>query len=247
MSKRRIGASLRGFFALFLCAAHFASASAAAENLCAKNRGAVAADMSQPVSEAFLKKAREIGVSTIIRYYDYDPPTLPQKTLRRKERDLILSRGFHVAVVFQHWNQRFSTFTRRRGKSDAERSLELAKENLQPKGGVIYFAVDGPWGREAELKKIRDYFGAVNDRLKPAGYKIGVYGSGLVCRDMLERSLAQFCWLANAKAWPDYKSYFAARKWRLAQKRTEGCGGLSVDLNIANGAESYFGQFGEER
>jgi hypothetical protein len=218
----------------------------AAADYCHSNSGAVAVDLSQPVTDGFLKKMKSIGVLTIIRYYDYEPPTLPHKTLHQREHDLILSHGFSIAVVFQHHNDQFASFTPERGKRDAERSLELAAENSQPKGEVVYFGVDGSWGTEAELDKFRSYFRAARDVLASNDYKIGVYGSGRVCQDLLNKNLAQFCWLANAKSWPDYKSFYATKNWRLAQSVPEDCGGINVDFNVSNGKDSYFGQFGQQ-
>lgn len=183
----------------------------AAEKYCYSESGAVAVDVSQPVTRQFLDKAKEIGVSTIIRYYDYDPPTLPEKTLRRQERDQIVANGFDLAVVFQHWNNKFSSFTAERGKGDAERALELARENDQPTDGVIYFGVDGSWEKDTELQNTIAYFKAANDFLKPNHYNVGVYGSGLVCSRLLDQKLAEYCWLANAKSWPGYKDFFDSK------------------------------------
>jgi Domain of unknown function (DUF1906) len=210
---------------------------------CSTNSGAIAVDVSEPVSMIFLNKVKQVGVSTIIRYYDYDPPTLPNKALRRHERDFILSHGFNIAVVFQHWNNKFSSFSAARGKGDAKRSLVLAKENIQPKGSVIYFGVDGPWGSKSELANIHKYFRSVNAVLVPSSYKVGVYGSGRVCYDLLNHGLAQFCWLANAKSWPGYKVYLQKKEWHLAQGMPENCGGKNVDFDILNGTDTYFGQF----
>ena len=122
--------------------------------------------------------------------------------MRRAERNLIIKDGFKIAVVFQHNNNKFSSFTPERGKTDAERSLFLAKENLQPKGSAIYFGVDGPWSSPAQLKNIKAYFKAVNAALDGSGYRVGVYGGGVVCRELMNAKLAELCWLANANSWP---------------------------------------------
>lgn len=218
--------------------------SASAADYCKKGGGAVAADLSGPVDDKFLKKMREIGVTTIIRYYDYEPPTLPKKTLHKKERDKIVGAGFSVAVVFQHHNNNFSSFTPQRGRNDAIRSLVLAKENLQTKGSVIYFGVDGGWGTAEQLKSIESYFKAANAELKPSGYRVGVFGGGLVCKTLLEKKLAEVCWLANAKSWPGYADSFKSRRWKLVQSLPSKCGGKEVDFNVTNGTDTDFGQFG---
>ena len=185
-----------------------------------------------------------IGVNTIIRYYDHEDETLPGKTLRRGERDAILMNGFKMAVVFQHRNNRFASFTPLRGRQDAERSLALAAENSQPKGSAIYFGVDGPWKRPYELANIIAYFQEV--KAQAGGHRLpgrrlwqraGMQYAARQCarRTVLARRADQLARLPRL---------LSDRKWRLVQLPTSQCGGRSVDFNLANGADSDYGQFG---
>jgi Domain of unknown function (DUF1906) len=206
---------------------------------CANDPRIEAVDLSAPVDQNFLDTMRGIGIRTIIRYYE----TLPGKTLRRAERDLILANGFQTAVVFQHHNNQFASFTEPRGQQDAERSLALATENSQPKGSAIYFGVDGPWQTAYELANVAAYFRELKARLAGLGYRIGVYGSGLVCNMLLSTGLAELCWLGAPTAWPDYHAYYQTKRWGLAQLRTSQCGGRSVDFNLANDTVANYGQF----
>ncbi len=146
-----------------------------AKDYCASDPRIEAVDLSAPVSQGFLNNMQAIGIKTIIRYYDHEDETLPGKTLRRAERDLILSNGFKTAVVFQHHNDQFASFTQLRGSQDAERSIALATENSQPKGGTIYFGVDGPWKAFYELTNIAAYFKEVYTRLVGTGYRVGCW------------------------------------------------------------------------
>ncbi len=212
-----------------------------AKDFCARDPRIEAVDLSAPVSQSFLDNMRAIGIKTIIRYYDHDDETLPGKTLRRNERDLILTNGFKTAVVFQHHNDQFASFSALRGSQDAERSIALAKENFQPPGSTVYFGVDGPW---KELTGIIGYFTEIYARLLRTGYRVGVYGSGLVCNALLTNGLAETCWLAAPTAWPDYHAYYQTRRWGLAQLRPTQCGGRSVDFNLVNGTDADYGQFG---
>ncbi|MGZ8368277.1 MAG: glycoside hydrolase domain-containing protein, partial [Rhodoplanes sp.] len=184
---------------------------------------------------------KTVGTQTIIRYYDHENETIPGKTLRRQERDLIIANGFHIAVVFQHNNNKFASFTPLRGRQDAKRSLVLAAENAQPKGSAIYFGVDGGWRTAGEIANIKAYFTAVQAGLGGKGYRIGVYGSGLVCKELLQDGLAELCWLANAKSWPDYDAYFETMEWSLVQLLPADCGGRNVDFNLTRRVD--YGQF----
>jgi len=220
------------------------SPSLADEDLCFKNSGAMAVDLSVPVNQSFLTTMREVGVTTIIRYYDHKDETIKGKTLRRAERDLIIANGFKILVVFQHWNQRFRSFTARRGRSDAERSLVLALENRQTPGSAIYFGVDGHWGDPSELKAIKAYFVAAKLRMKHTPFRVAAYGSGLVCNELLSAGLAEMCWLSNAKSWPGYEPFLKTKRWKLLQRLSQDCGGRNVDFNLGNGVDQDVGQFG---
>lgn len=213
-------------------------------NLPARPKGGIAVDLSTHVNQSFLDQIKALQVSTVIRYYDHENETLPGKTLRRAERDLILQNGFKIAVVFQHNNDQLSSFTANRGTLDAVRALELAKENLQPKGSAIYFGVDGDWGpKTSELDQIRRYLRNASQVVRSAGFRMGVYGSGLVCIATTNEKLTDLCWLANARGWPQFQSYLDSQKWMMVQSLPEMVGSFEVDFNQINEAVSDFGQF----
>jgi hypothetical protein len=220
------------------------ASSARAADYCSRDPRVEAVDLSAPVNQSFLDQMKEIGVNTIIRYYDYEDETLPGKTLRKGERDLILMDGFKIVSIFQHHNNQLASFTALRGRQDAERSLVLAAENSQPQGSAVYFGVDGAWKTPYELANIVSYFKEVNTRLAGSGYRVGVYGSGLVCNTLLANALAELCWLAAPTTWPDYLDYYRTKQWRLVQLSTTRCGGRSIDFNLANGIDADYGQFG---
>src|ERR1700759_4603230 len=213
-------------------------------DFCRTDPGVEAVDSSAPVTQNFLDTMKAIGIRTIIRYYDHEDETLPGKTLRRGERDVIVMNGLKMGVVFQHKNDKFASFTVLRGRQDAERSLMLAAENAQPRGSAIYFGVDGPWNTSYELAAIMAYFREGHARWAGSGYRIGVYGSGLVCNTLLANGLAELCWLAAPTSWPDFSAWYQTKRWNLVQLPTTQCGGRSVDFNLANSAAAEYGQFG---
>src|SRR5271166_6692944 len=223
-------------FAIWASTAH-------ATEFCVRDPQVQAVDSSVPATQSFLDRMKAIGVNTIIRYYDHEDETLPGKTLRRAERDAIVMNGLKMGVVFQHRNNQFASFTALRGRQDAERSLTLAAENSQPRGSAIYFGVDGPWRMSYELTNVVAYFRELKASLAGLGYRIGVYGSGLVCDVLQTAGLAELCWLAAPTAWPDYHTYYQTRKWGLAQLRTSQCGGRSVDFDLVNDMVADYGQF----
>ena len=231
-------------FCVLLAAMGFCGSTVRAMDYCVTDTQVAAVDLSAPVDQSFLNQMQASGINTIIRYYDHTNETLPGKTLTRTERDFILANGFKIAVVFQHHNDRLTSFSWWRGRRDAERSLELAQVNSQQSGSAIYFGVDGPWHKDSELTNIMDYFREVKAELAKAPYRVGVYGSGLICEMLSRYALADLCWLAAPNFWPQYYEYYQTRKWRLAQLPTTRCGGRSVDFNLVSGVAADFGQFG---
>jgi hypothetical protein len=206
-----------------------------ARSFCEPDGGADAVDTSTPVNPAFLTEMRRIGVKVIIRYYDHEDETITGKTLRRKERDLIVGAGFQFMTVFQHHNDQFGSFTPQRGRADGERSLTLAKENGEVPGATLFFGVDGPWGtKPSEIQAIESYFRSIASRFDSSGYSVGIYGSGLVCSHLMSLKLASHCWLANAKGWPNYQPFALSGGWTLAQFPPEKCAGRFVDFSIIN-------------
>jgi len=203
-----------------------------------------AIDLSQPVTERLLVAAKAEDVTTIIRYYDHPNETIRGKTIRAHELDLIKEHDLQLAVVFQHNNNKLSSFTSARGTSDADRCLELAEQINQPEESAIYFGVDGGWGnRESEFNQILSYFEKASPLIRDGGYRIGVYGSGLICRRLVALDLVDHCWLANAKAWPEYQNLFESEEWTMVQSLPTPFAGHEVDFNTINPMIIDFGQF----
>jgi glycoside hydrolase-like protein len=246
-----------------------ASPAAVAAPICESGKGYIAADTAQQVHEEFLTKLKSAGIETIIRYYDWSEETLPGKTLTRRELDLIAKVGMSVAVIFQHHNDCLCTFMAKgRGVRDARRALELAKAFSQPAGSAIYFGVDGvdaqflsllsatdlPSGEQQARKfvgtYVHRYFKDVSDVMQSTGYRIGAYGSGLVCSYLLDEKLVELCWLANATSWPGYQRFEAGKRWVLKQHATTrraDCFGVEVDLNSGPDPPVNFGQWTPKR
>ena len=204
---------------------------------------AQALDTSGQVTTRFLKNIRHSGVTTIARYYDHPDETLPGKTLSAAELKRIAARHLNVIVVFQHHNDQLASFTADRGRADGLRSLELAGMHHQPAGSAIYFGVDGSWSQPTELAGILGYFQAVKDALAGSGYRVGVYGGGLVCKRVIGSGLADLCWLSNARSWPGYDEAMSAGAWAIRQESPVHCGGRDLDFDHLNPAIPDVGQF----
>ncbi len=214
-----------------------------AADFCRGRLRATAVDLSSQVDDTFLKHMKRIGIKTVVRYYDLEDETFDGKTITARERMLIRKHGFKLGVVFQHHSNRIASFTPRNGLRDARRAVAMAHAMGQPRGGVIYFGVDNNWGSDRALSAVTRYFRVTKKVVTAGGYRVGVYGSGLVCDTIKGKGLAQMCWLSNAKAWPGYANYFRKREWHMAQTREGVCAGHPVDFNIVNSRFANYGQF----
>lgn len=76
------------------------------------------------------------------------------------------------------------------------------------------------------LPFVDHYLREVNRVMKADGrYRIGAYGSGMVCKHLLDKKLVDFCWLAMSTGWPGSKEFQASGRWSMIQQRTTFCKG----------------------
>jgi Domain of unknown function (DUF1906) len=77
---------------------------------------------------------------------------------------------------------------------------------------------------EKYFERVASVFKASADAGGPS-YKVGVYGSGLVCERLSKRHdiINVDCWLAQSVGWPNYDSFRANGNWSLLQKNPTYC------------------------
>ena len=125
------------------------------------------------------------GYSFVGRYIDYLKGA--HNDLTEKEVGLICNAGLEIVSLYQPKGMNSSThYSASQGKSDVIEALELARYLRQPKNTAIYFCVDFDPLESVVRSNILPYFDAVYQAIidkegNPEGYRMGVYGSGLVC------------------------------------------------------------------
>ncbi|WP_102110223.1 glycoside hydrolase domain-containing protein [Oceaniglobus roseus] len=219
-------------------------------DFCKPGSGVDMVDTSMIVDDAFLSAMRDIGVTTIARYYDTEDETIPGKRLRPEEPALIKSYGMSLVVVFQHNNNKAETFNdwERRGPADAAEALKLAAQFRQPPNGAIYFGVDGDFvgpGAAFHTDDVIRYFEAINDTFDRAGvsYPVGVYGSGETCATLFAEQLAGFCWLSHSHGFTGTPAALEGGWYDIEQFLPTECGGREVDFNRLREGVTAFGQW----
>src|SRR5690606_16444206 len=159
-------------------------------------------DYAQPHNRDQVRALRAMGVSFVVRYL-----TLPQnawKRLTRAEAEMLSQEGMNIVSVYQARMNTPVDFTVSHARRDAEAALQNAREVGQPKGSVIYFAVDFDAGPQ-HLQTLRDYFSTVKQVLGTE-YQVGVYGSYWTIDNLA--SLAPYRW--QTYAWSKGQLHAAA-------------------------------------
>jgi Domain of unknown function (DUF1906)/Bacterial SH3 domain len=199
-------------------------------------------------ADAIIDKLKENGVTTVFRYYASGfQSSLPEKRLTAEESNALLAADLAVGVVFQFHNNVFENMNKTRGRNDATFSLEHARVSIrQPPGSAIYFGVDGDWATANEQKKVKEYFEGINQvfAANASPYRIGVYGSGLTCRNLDSAGLASLFWLPLSTGWSGTRDFYNGGGWTFYQNfHGLRIGGRFTDTNVVNADLGDIGTF----
>jgi peptidoglycan hydrolase-like protein with peptidoglycan-binding domain len=167
-------------------------------------------DAAQDVTR-ILGIAKAAGVKFIGRYLSFNA----RKNLTASEAKAILGAGLDIVSIWEAAGDQPATFNSANGIREGMAALVQAKECGQPSNTCIYFAVD----LDATLgiiPYIVSYFEAVNAVLA-SHYKVGVYGSGLVCSQLDAAGLVSYDWLAGAMGWRGSRDYAGAHLSEIEQ------------------------------
>lgn len=186
------------------------------------------------------------GVRVVIRYYTSDPDSW--KILNPSEAEAIAKAGLGVAAVYQVRQTKPEDFGRDKGDEAGRIAKRYARDTIgQPPGSAIYFAVDYDASKSDLDEAIVPYFEAARAQLREGDpgqrYRIGVYGSGLVCQTLLDEGLVELAWLAGASAWRGSRDFVESDRWAIHQRRKTTIEGVEVDPNDLGKDRVDFGQF----
>jgi len=191
------------------------------------------------------------GVKTVIRYYNFsNSSTLKDKRLELAEAEVLSANGLSIAVTFQQRQNQIDDFSESKGIAAGHQAYRYARDHIgQPAGSAIYFSVDFDADSSAINTNVQPYFKGVQQAFneESAGnpqYRIGAYGSGLVCTTLSDNNLIELTWLAMSRGFLGTKEALKSGRYHLSQLAPEAkLGGLDVDFNEINPAYSEFGEF----
>ncbi len=161
----------------------------------------LAADTSDVVDQL-----RGSGIDFVARYYRGPTSSLP--TLSPSEAQKLSSLGLNIVVVWEQNSPDPENISYSNGYNEAVSAYQQATAIGQSSGSAIYFAVDL---NIHDLDTVKEYFHGIAAGLAAASdgtiYKVGVYGSGAVCKAVKRAGLAQYSWLSKATTWDGSLDY----------------------------------------
>lgn len=171
-------------------------------------------DTFASVSRIQARQLRALNYEFFARYYRRAPLEGGRgNALSRAEAQGLFAEGFWALAIYQNTSDRPEYFTIQNAKADAIAALAAAAFHGQTKGTAIYFAVDtNPRPGDSkpgtfDLDDVLDYFEVIQTIVRQEGYRVGVYGSGLVCETLRRMKLADHDWESNAEGWFGSKAY----------------------------------------
>ena len=185
------------------------------------------------------QELKHSGLRFVARYYR--DPASRWPALSAEEARSVAETGIKLVAVYQYRSHRPDYFSHAAGYSDAMTAYRQAKATGQPPGSAIYFTVDYNAPDHEIGGPIAQYFRGIAAGLAAAGgareYRVGVYGSGVVCDYLKRAGLAELAWLSGSTAWAGYGSF---PDWDIRQGRRSPT--LSFN-NTENEARGDYGAF----
>jgi hypothetical protein len=178
----------------------------------------------------------------VMRYYSHTAA----KNLSLAEARALSKDGLKIGVVWETIGNHSGFFNHLQGLADGSAAYQMASGQIgQPITSTIYFAVDYDASAADIAIPISAYFAGIGDAFEAAAkggerYQIGVYGSGLCCKTLLAKGLAQMSWLSQSTGFAGSKEYASSQSYNLIQylptNITDDDGvGLSADPDATNG------------
>jgi hypothetical protein len=184
------------------------------------------------------------GVKGVIRYYNRN---MTAKVIKAPEVNAILAAGLDLCIVHQRGGRDPAEYGRQNGVLDAQFCRTYGQQMNQPAGSAIYFAVDFDISAADLARFVVPYFQAVKAEMASGGplpaYRVGVYGSGMTCRTLLDSGLVELTWLSQSRRFTGTPEFRASNRWNLLQLLDEPLCGINVDPDIVNPANPVYGQF----
>lgn len=201
-------------------------------------------DTNRNLTPAIIQRLKAEGVKTVIGYLTTN--TSGEKIIQPQEARDLAAAGLKLGLVFEVWggvnNFSHGDINRNTGAIHAAFANRWAPLLGAPMGAVIWFAIDTDATTGQINNLVVPYFESVRAALDRK-YIVGVYGSGAVCKAVLDHGSASVAWLSNAMGWLGSRDFKAGNQWTLLQGLPKIVGGIDTDPNTINGSHPDIGDF----
>ena len=199
-----------------------------------------ALDACVPVTR-HLEVLKRSGVKLVLRYLNPLGPS--EKEATESEARAIAAASLQLGLVSEGWGDfAHGGVSAAAGQRDADHALVRAPLLGAPDGAGIYFAVDCDASEQQISKLVLPYFASIASVLRPR-FRVGVYGSGLVCSRVLSARLADLAWLSASMGWRESREFLVSGAWQLAQKLPARVGHFDFDPDDVRGDCGSFTPF----
>lgn len=184
-----------------------------------------------------LDNLRAAGIKQVIRYDNRLGPN-GEKQVKPAEAQAMAAADMGCGIVNEGAGDRLNQFNDEIGYLDAHYSRVQASRRGQPSGSAIYFAVDFDASAGQARSAILPHFRGVtrafteDDPTLPS-LRVGVYGSGLVCRMVKEAGLCELTWISCSTGWTESHEWLASGQWDLRQYLPKTIAGIDTDPDEA--------------
>ena len=156
-------------------------------------------------------------------------------SLSTNERDLIHNHGLDIVCFFQYASNTAGYFTEANAELDANAALTDAAVLNMPTNAAIYFAVDFDASAAEINNYIIPYFNKIADvfAINNSTYRIGVYGSGSVCKAIKDTNgIADLTFLCGSTGYRGTSSYNGLTRFDVRQNApSTTLGGINIDYD----------------
>jgi len=204
-------------------------------------------DTTEDCSSA-IQCLKQRGYDTVGRYYAR--PGNEWKTVKLPEAVALARAGMSIVAIYQDRQNQAADFDLSKGRFAGTTAYNYAAGVIfQTAGSAIYFGVDYDASESEIRNNIIPFFQGVKESFDQAAgghgptFRIGVYGSGLVCRLLKDGGHVELTFLSQSTGHREHLAYLNSMQWNLSQKAETSLCNMDGDPDDTNPTKPDTGSF----
>ena len=204
-------------------------------------------DTTEDCSSA-IQCLKQRGYDTVGRYYAR--PGNEWKTIKLPEAVALARAGISIVAIYQDRQNQAVDFDLSKGRFAGTTAYNYAAGVIfQTAGSAIYFGVDYDASEGEVRDNIIPFFQGVKEAFEQAAgahaplFRIGVYGSGLVCRLLRDGGHVELTFLSQSTGHREHRAFLNSMNWNLSQSAETTLCGMDGDPDDTNPTKPDTGSF----